>query len=57
VAAMVLVFIIKDRFKPLGIILIVLGIIVVIATGGFGIVVAGIVALRCKPKSSMELTK
>jgi hypothetical protein len=54
VAAMVLVFVIKDRFKPLGIILIVLGVIVVIATGGFGIVgfvmfvVAGIVALRYK---------
>jgi hypothetical protein len=63
VAAMVLVFVIKDRFKPLGIILIVLGVIVVIATGGFGIVgfamfvVAGIVVLRYKPKPSMELTK
>src|SRR5215212_5210625 len=31
VAAMVLVFVIKDKFKPLGIILIVLGVIVAIA--------------------------
>jgi len=63
VAAMVLVFVIKDKIKPLGIILIVLGVIVVIATGGFGIVgfamfvVAGIVALRYKPNPSMRLTK
>jgi hypothetical protein len=63
VAAMVLVFVIKDKFKPLGIILIVLGVIVLIATGGFGIVgfamfvVAGIVTLRYKPNPSMELTK
>jgi hypothetical protein len=63
VAAMVLVFVIKNRYKPLGIILIVLGVVVVVATGGFGIVgfamfvVAGIVALRYKPKPSMELTK
>lgn len=62
IAAMVLVFVIKDKFRPLGIILIVLGVIVVIATGGFGLVgfamfiVAGIVALRYKPKP-MELTK
>jgi hypothetical protein len=41
----------------------VLGVIVTIATGGFGIVglamfvVAGIVALRYKPKPSMELMK
>jgi len=58
-----LVFVIKDRSKPLGIILIVIGVIVVIATGGFGIVgfamfiVAGIVAFRYKPTQSMELTK
>jgi len=58
-----LINVIKDKFKPLCIILIVLGVIVVIATGGFGIVgfamfvVAGIVALRYKPKQSMELTK
>ena len=63
IAAMVLAFVIKDRFKPLGIILIVLGVIVVIATGWFGIVgfamfvVAGIVAIRYKSKPSMELTK
>jgi hypothetical protein len=56
IAAMVLVFVIKDRFKALGIILIVLGVIIVISTSGFGIVgfamfiVAGIVAIRYKPK-------
>jgi hypothetical protein len=60
---MVLVFVIKDRFKALGIVLIVLGIIIPIAPSGFGIVgfgmfiAAGIVALRYKPKPSMELMK
>jgi hypothetical protein len=63
VAAIVLVFVIKNKFKPLGIILIILGVTVVIATGEFGIVgfamfvVAGILGIRYKPKSSMELTK
>jgi hypothetical protein len=62
VIAMILVFVIK-RLKALGIILIVLGVIVVIATGGFGIVgfamfvAAGIVALRWKLRPAMELTK
>jgi Protein of unknown function (DUF4064) len=62
IIGMVLVFVIKDKFKALGIILIVLGVVIVIATSGFGIVgfamfiVAGIVALRYKPKP-MELTK
>jgi predicted membrane metal-binding protein len=60
IAAMVLAFVIKDRFKPLGIILIVLGVIVVIATGWFGIVgfamfvVAGIVAIRYKSITDKE---
>jgi glucan phosphoethanolaminetransferase (alkaline phosphatase superfamily) len=60
---MVLVFVIKDRFKALGIVLIVIGIIILIVTSGFGIVgfgmfiATGIVALRYKPKPSMELMK
>ena len=56
-----LIFIIKQRLKVLGIILIALGVIVFVASGNFGIVgfvllvVAGVLAIRDKPKP-MELT-
>jgi hypothetical protein len=61
IASIVLVFVIKQKLKALGIILIILGVIIVIATSAYGIVgfvlliVAGVLALRAKPV--MELKK
>ena len=61
IASIVLVFVIKQKLKALGIILIILGVIIVIATSAYGIVgfvllvVAGVLALRAKP--TMDLTK
>ena len=61
IAAITLVFVIKDRLNVLGIILIVLGVITVISVSAFGIlglalfVAAGVIALRAKPVQVNEL--
>jgi urocanate hydratase len=62
VFAMIAVFVFKDRFKMLGILLIVIAILTVIAFSAFGIVsfgmliAAGIVALRYKRKGTKNET-
>ena len=61
IAAITLVFVIKDKLNVLGIILIVLGVITVISVSAFGIlglalfVAAGVIALRAKPVQVNEL--